>query len=169
MLRREFRPQGTRRCIRIAERRQPLTEVFIDRGQRIERLIECQHVHARRPDGGRRLVQTKHRHTASALVGRTSSSSIYLAVLDKTQPSPFAPESDEEKAAEDKKAAEPAKADTASAAWARAEGVARLAIANVVPSVGSDVLWYHANYVAPSWGRRLTRVSQIGAHIFYRA
>ena len=36
-------------------------------------------------------------------VGRTSSSSIYLAVLDKTQPSPFAPESDEEKAAEDKK------------------------------------------------------------------
>ena len=36
-------------------------------------------------------------------VGRTSSSSIYLAVLDKTQASPFAPESDEEKAAEDKK------------------------------------------------------------------
>ena len=36
-------------------------------------------------------------------VGRTSTSSIYLAVLDKTQPSPFAPESDEEKAAEDKK------------------------------------------------------------------
>ncbi len=32
--------------------------------------------------------------------GRTSTSSIYLAVLDKTQPSPFTPESDEEKAAD---------------------------------------------------------------------
>ena len=36
-------------------------------------------------------------------VGRTSTSSIYLAVLDKTQPSPFAPESDEEKTADEKK------------------------------------------------------------------
>src|ERR1022692_1027672 len=35
-------------------------------------------------------------------VGRTSTSSIYLAVLDKTQPSPFAPESDEEKPVEKK-------------------------------------------------------------------
>ena len=32
-----------------------------------------------------------------------------------------------------------------SAAWARAQGVARLAMANVVPSVDSDVLWYHAD------------------------
>ncbi|HVN07324.1 MAG TPA: PDZ domain-containing protein [Bryobacteraceae bacterium] len=37
-------------------------------------------------------------------VERTSTSSIYLAVLDKTLASPFAPESDEEKAADDKKA-----------------------------------------------------------------
>jgi spore germination cell wall hydrolase CwlJ-like protein len=59
--------------------------------------------------------------------------------------------------------------DTASSAWARAQGVARLAVANVVPSVGSDVLWYHANYVAPSWGHRLNLVEKIGAHIFYRA
>ena len=36
-------------------------------------------------------------------MARTSTSSVYLAVLDKTQPSPFAPESDEEKAADDKK------------------------------------------------------------------
>src|SRR6478672_8005812 len=56
-----------------------------------------------------------------------------------------------------------------SAAWARAQGVARLAIANVVPSVEQDVLWYHATYVAPSWGRRLNMVEKIGAHIFYRA
>ena len=59
--------------------------------------------------------------------------------------------------------------DTNSAAWARAEGVARLALANVVPSVSNDVLWYHADYVAPSWGQRLSRVEKIGAHIFYRA
>jgi spore germination cell wall hydrolase CwlJ-like protein len=59
--------------------------------------------------------------------------------------------------------------DTGSAAWARAQGVARLAMANVVPSVDSDVLWYHANYVAPSWGHRLNMVEKIGAHIFYRA
>jgi N-acetylmuramoyl-L-alanine amidase len=54
-------------------------------------------------------------------------------------------------------------------AWRRAQGIARLAMSNAIPSVSNDVLWYHANYVAPSWGRRLTRVSQIGAHIFYRA
>ena len=59
--------------------------------------------------------------------------------------------------------------DAASAAWGRAQGVARLAIANVVPSVDQDVLWYHATYVAPSWGRRLAMVQKIGAHIFYRA
>lgn len=58
--------------------------------------------------------------------------------------------------------------DAASTAWARAQGVARLAAANVVPSVGSDVLWYHADYVAPSWGHRLNLVEKIGAHIFYR-
>src|SRR5579862_929745 len=45
-------------------------------------------------------------------MGRTSTSSIYLAVLDKTLSSPFAPESDEEKAAEDKKPAEGEKGET---------------------------------------------------------
>lgn len=59
--------------------------------------------------------------------------------------------------------------DTGSAAWARAEGIARLAAANVVPSVGPDVLWYHADYVDPSWCHRMNMVEQIGAHLFYRA
>ena len=59
--------------------------------------------------------------------------------------------------------------DENSTAWRNALGVTRLAINNAVQSVPTDCLWYHANYVAPSWGRRLTRVSQIGAHIFYRA
>lgn len=59
--------------------------------------------------------------------------------------------------------------DTASSSWARAQGIARLAIANVVPSVDPDVLWYHATYVAPTWGQRLNMVEKIGAHLFYRA
>lgn len=54
-------------------------------------------------------------------------------------------------------------------AWARAQGVARLALANIVPSVSNDVLWYHATYVAPSWGHRLNMAEKIGLHIFYRA
>ncbi|MEO8175575.1 MAG: cell wall hydrolase [Sphingomicrobium sp.] len=59
--------------------------------------------------------------------------------------------------------------NTGSDAWRKAQAVARLAVSNAVPSLSSDVLWYHANYVAPSWGRRLTRAEKIGAHIFYRA
>ncbi len=58
---------------------------------------------------------------------------------------------------------------TDAASWAKAQGVARLAMAEVVREVPVDVLWYHANYVSPSWGARLTRVETIGAHIFYRA
>jgi hypothetical protein len=59
--------------------------------------------------------------------------------------------------------------DQASSAWRKALGVTRLATANAVPVLSTDVLWYHADYVAPSWGRRLTRVNKIGTHIFYRA
>ena len=59
--------------------------------------------------------------------------------------------------------------DTSSYAWQKAEAVAKLAAANVVPSLSNDVLWYHANYVAPTWRRSLVEVQQIGAHIFYRA
>jgi N-acetylmuramoyl-L-alanine amidase len=59
--------------------------------------------------------------------------------------------------------------DQSSASWRKALGVTRLAVANAVQSVPADCLWYHADYVAPSWGRRLTRVDKIGAHIFYRS
>jgi hypothetical protein len=59
--------------------------------------------------------------------------------------------------------------DTTSYAWQKAEAVAELAASNVVPSLSNDVLWYHANYVAPTWRRSLVEVQQIGAHIFYRA
>jgi N-acetylmuramoyl-L-alanine amidase len=53
--------------------------------------------------------------------------------------------------------------------WKTAQGVARVAMANIVPSLPSDVLWYHANYVHPSWGSRLTQYERIGAHIFFSA
>ena len=59
--------------------------------------------------------------------------------------------------------------DTNTEAWKKAEAIAELAAANIVPSVSSDVLWYHADYVAPAWRRSLQEVQQIGAHIFYRA
>ena len=58
-------------------------------------------------------------------------------------------------------------ADVNSDAWRKAEAVAELAAANIVPSVGTNVLWYHANYVAPAWRHNLQEVEQIGAHIFY--
>ena len=59
-------------------------------------------------------------------------------------------------------------ADRNSAAWRRAVAVARVAQAGTTRMLGSGVLWYHANYVSPSWGRRLSRSNRIGAHIFYR-
>ena len=59
--------------------------------------------------------------------------------------------------------------DTASNSWRKAQAITRLAISNAVPSLSNDVLWYHANYVAPSWGRRLTRAEKIGTLIFYRS
>jgi len=59
--------------------------------------------------------------------------------------------------------------DMNSASWRKAVAVTRLAVANAIPTLSTDVLWYHADYVAPSWGRRLTRVEKIGTHIFYRA
>jgi hypothetical protein len=53
--------------------------------------------------------------------------------------------------------------------WKTAQGVARVAMANIYPSLPSDVMWYHADYVHPSWGARLTQFEKIGAHIFFKA
>jgi spore germination cell wall hydrolase CwlJ-like protein len=51
--------------------------------------------------------------------------------------------------------------------WRRAIAIARIAESRAARLLPENVLWYHANYVAPSWGRRLARNRQIGAHIFY--
>ncbi len=59
--------------------------------------------------------------------------------------------------------------DPACKAWRKAQAIARIAVANASASLPTDVLWYHADYVAPRWGKRLTRVEKIGAHIFYRS
>ncbi|MEA3047284.1 MAG: hypothetical protein QOJ53_1616 [Sphingomonadales bacterium] len=59
-------------------------------------------------------------------------------------------------------------ADRASEAWRRAVAVARIAADGAAPRLlPTSCLWYHANYVSPSWGRRLARSARIGVHIFY--
>jgi hypothetical protein len=54
-----------------------------------------------------------------------------------------------------------------SEAWRKAVAIARIANDRLARELDSDVLWYHADYVAPSWGTRLTRETKIGLHIFY--
>lgn len=51
--------------------------------------------------------------------------------------------------------------------WRRAVAIARIAESRATRLLPENVLWYHANYVSPSWGRRLDRNRRIGAHIFY--
>ena len=58
-------------------------------------------------------------------------------------------------------------ANRSSEAWRNAVAIARIATANVGRKVSEDVLWYHADYVSPSWGRRLDRETKVGLHIFY--
>ncbi|MEA3035497.1 MAG: hypothetical protein QOH04_1259 [Sphingomonadales bacterium] len=52
-------------------------------------------------------------------------------------------------------------------AWHKALAIASIARKHLASEIASNVLWYHADYVAPAWGRQRTRVGQIGAHIFY--
>lgn len=52
-------------------------------------------------------------------------------------------------------------------AWARAERIAREVHSGRSALLPKSSVNYHANYVRPSWGRRLEKVRQIGAHIFY--
>jgi spore germination cell wall hydrolase CwlJ-like protein len=58
-------------------------------------------------------------------------------------------------------------ADRSSDAWLKAVAIARIAREHLANEVASDVLWYHADYVAPVWRHNLRRVTKIGAHIFY--
>ena len=53
--------------------------------------------------------------------------------------------------------------------WRRAQAITRIATKKLASTVPTSVLWYHANYVAPSWRLNLKKVDKIGAHIFYRS
>ncbi len=54
------------------------------------------------------------------------------------------------------------------AAWKVAEQIARAALAGYVERSVGAATHYHADYVAPSWAPMLTKISKLGAHIFYR-
>lgn len=54
------------------------------------------------------------------------------------------------------------------ALWRRSNGVARAALAGHVHKPVGMATHYHANYVLPYWAPKLTKIEQIGAHIFYR-
>ena len=59
-------------------------------------------------------------------------------------------------------------ADKGSACWHRALAIADIARKrSLAGEIASDVLWYHATYVSPSWDRQRTRIAQIGKHIFF--
>jgi hypothetical protein len=57
--------------------------------------------------------------------------------------------------------------DTSSECWHKALAISDIAMKHLATSLASNVLWYHATYVAPAWGRQHIRVAQIGLHIFY--
>jgi hypothetical protein len=52
--------------------------------------------------------------------------------------------------------------------WRRAEDVAKKALAGYVDRDVGSATHYHANYVAPYWAPTLVKMTQVGAHIFYR-
>ncbi|NJC41426.1 hypothetical protein GGQ87_001684 [Brevundimonas alba] len=53
-------------------------------------------------------------------------------------------------------------------AWSRAARVAERALAGAVATKVGTATHYHANYVHPWWAPTLNKLTQIGAHIFYR-
>ena len=53
-------------------------------------------------------------------------------------------------------------------AWREAKAVAEAALVGFVESSVGAATHYHANYVAPRWAPMLTKITQLGAHIFYR-
>jgi spore germination cell wall hydrolase CwlJ-like protein len=59
------------------------------------------------------------------------------------------------------------RANRDSQAWKKAVAIAAIARQKLAGNLPAGVLWYHATYVSPSWGKRLTRQTQIGLHIFY--
>ncbi len=53
-------------------------------------------------------------------------------------------------------------------AWAEARLVAEKVLSGTVTSAVGMATHYHANYVSPYWAPKLHKITQMGAHIFYR-
>ena len=53
-------------------------------------------------------------------------------------------------------------------AWAEARQVAQAVLAGTVTSTVGMATHYHADYVSPYWAPKLHKITQTGAHIFYR-
>jgi spore germination cell wall hydrolase CwlJ-like protein len=58
-------------------------------------------------------------------------------------------------------------ADRGTIEWRNAVAIARIARAGTTRLLPDNVLWYHANYVNPTWCHRLARNTRLGRHIFY--
>ena len=54
------------------------------------------------------------------------------------------------------------------ALWRRSAEIARAALTGHVEASVGMATHYHADYVLPRWAPNLTKIEQIGAHIFYR-
>ena len=53
-------------------------------------------------------------------------------------------------------------------AWKRAKAIAIIADQDLWQSEARDSLYFHANYVSPSWARAKSKRARINTHIFYR-
>ncbi len=53
-------------------------------------------------------------------------------------------------------------------AWRNARAVARIAHEGLWDSQAGDALYFHANYVRPSWSRTKQALATIDTHVFYR-
>ena len=60
------------------------------------------------------------------------------------------------------------KVRTGSAAWKRAEAIARIAHRGLWDSKAGDALFFHANYLRPRWSHRKVALATIDTHVFYR-
>lgn len=54
-------------------------------------------------------------------------------------------------------------------AWRQSLKLANLIYMGILPDPSGGALWYHADYVKPSWSKALTRSAKLGRHIFYVA
>jgi spore germination cell wall hydrolase CwlJ-like protein len=52
-------------------------------------------------------------------------------------------------------------------AWRQSVQIANLISVGALPDPSGGALWYHADYVKPSWSKSLSRRAKLGRHIFY--